>query len=73
MTKLHLSIFGKHAPAAAIEVVQVSADQGAQSIISSPNLDTAYEAQLRSVPDPGTQKIQEESPVLNETISKEAM
>jgi hypothetical protein len=73
VTKLHFPIFGKHASAAALEVVQVSVDQGAQSILSSQNLDAICEAQLRSVPDQGNQRVQEESPVLNETISKEEM
>jgi hypothetical protein len=73
VTKL-FSMLTKHAaPKDVIEHVNIGVDQGGQSISSRQDLDTDYEIRLRSVVDQGSQKIQGESPALNETIAKEGM
>ncbi len=73
MTKL-FSMLSRHpAPKEVIEDLKISVDGGSQIIDSSQELKTEYEIRLRSVLDPGSQKIQEESPALNETMAKEEM
>ena len=75
MTKL-FSMLTKHAapaPKDVIEQVNISVDEGSQSMGSGQNLNTDYEVRLRSVVDQGSQKIQGESPALNETMAKEGM
>ena len=68
------SMLTKHAaPKDIIEQVNIGVDEGTQSMGLPPNINADYEIRLRSVMDPGSQKIQEESPALNETLAKEGM